>query len=207
MKREAFKQYLQYEKRFSINTIKAYENDLDQFLKYLKSIYEITLADQIKHIHIRSWLVSLMSAGRSNRSINRKLSTLKTYFRFLIRQGSIDVNPMQKVVSPKNSKRLPNYVGLEGMETVLQSRNFGTDYPGIRDRMILLLLYQTGMRRSELLHLKLSDILWSEGLLKVLGKGNKERLIPFGQSIRTDLEAYLTLREQTFPESPENYFF
>ncbi len=201
MKERAFIQYLQFEKRFSVNTIKAYENDLNQFLRFLFITYEIEDARQIAHFHIRSWMVSLLGDGITTRSINRKLSTLKTYFHFLLRQKLIDVNPMQKIVSPKNGKKLPHYVSENGINVVLNERNFGADFVGIRDYTILQVLYQTGMRRSELIGLKERDFLWQKRLIKVLGKGNKERLIPFAAQLEEKIHKYLEIKKDTFPET------
>jgi integrase/recombinase XerC len=140
---------------------------------------------------VRSWLVFLMEGGVSSRSINRKLTTLKTFYRYLIRTGKAEMNPMAKVISPRTSKRLPAFVEKEKMEAVFRDIGFGEGFSGVRNRVILELFYATGMRLSELVNLKEQDIDMDGCTIKVLGKRNKERLIPFGEHTRKVLKSYL----------------
>ncbi|MEM1320132.1 MAG: tyrosine-type recombinase/integrase [Bacteroidota bacterium] len=200
MKQTTFLKYLEFEKRFSPHTLTAYRSDLDQFLSYLNTTYELSEAAQIKHFHIRSWMVRLIEEQISPRSINRKLSTLKTYFRFLLRRGEISQNPMAKVLPPKVGKRLPVFVHQERMELLFERVEFSDDFAGVRDRSMLEVLYATGMRRSELIGLCINDIDFSKAYLKVLGKGNKERLIPFSPALGRILQTYLDQRTEAFPD-------
>ena len=188
MKRNTFIQFLEYEKRFSAHTIKAYQGDLDQFFKFLEKVYGLTSAAEAKHLHIRSWIVDLMQQNISPRSINRKLSSLKTYFKFLLKRQHISKNPMLKVVGPKTGKRLPVFVHQKQMKQLFDLLDFGEGYSGWRDRLMIETLYSTGMRRSELIGLKCVDIDFRKNQFKVLGKGNKERLIPFGSILARNLE-------------------
>jgi integrase/recombinase XerC len=194
--REGFIQYIQYEKRYSPHTVIAYRNDLDQFFGYLSARYGIAEAAEVTHPMVRSWLVELMEEGITPRSVNRKITTLKSFFRYLVRNGAIGVNPMSKVVSPKVSKRLPSFVEKEKMDLVFTEVDFGEGYPGLRDRVILELFYATGMRLSELVNLKDTDIDLGNETIKVLGKRNKERLIPFGHSVKEMFVLYLAEKQR-----------
>lgn len=183
--------YIQYEKRYSPHTVTAYRNDLDQFDNFLKSRFEITDIREANHEIIRSWLVSLMEEGISVKSIHRKLTTLNSYFRFLIREGTLEQNPLRKVIPPKSSKRLPVFIEQERMEFLLDGIDFATGFTGLRDRMILETLYITGMRLSELVQLNEKDIDFSRSELKVRGKRNKERIIPLGKKYLDRLQSYI----------------
>lgn len=194
--REGFIQYIQYEKRYSPHTVLAYRHDLDQFFGYLSERYGVKEANEVTHAMVRSWLVELMGEGIVPRSINRKLTTLKSFFRYLVRNGLIGVNPMAKVISPKTSKRLPVFIEKEKMELVFSGVDFGEGYPGLRNRVIIELFYATGMRLSELVNLKDTDIDLANGTIKVLGKRNKERLIPFGHFVKGLLVAYLAEKQK-----------
>lgn len=194
--KEGFIQYIQYEKRYSPHTVTAYRNDLDQFFRYLSARYGIAEAAEVTHPMVRSWLVELMEEEITPRSVNRKLTTLKSFFRYLVRNGDIGVNPMSKVVSPKVSKRLPSFVEKEKMDLVFTEVDFGEGYPGLRNRVILELFYATGMRLSELVNLKDTDIDLGNETIKVLGKRNKERLIPFGHSVKEMFVLYLAEKQR-----------
>lgn len=198
-----FLRYLKFEKRYSNHTIVAYENDLQQFSEYLNKIYEQNLASQVRHTQIRSWLVALMEAKIDSRSINRKISTLKSYFKFLMKTGSLEKDPMKKVQSPKISKRLPVFIEETNIKDFISSFSYAENFEGIRNKTILILFYSTGMRLSELVNLKISDIDFYNQLLKVLGKGNKDRLIPFGKELNELLKEYLKMRKRNFETSSE----
>ena len=206
MKKTAFLQYLQYEKRFSHHTILAYDNDLNQFYSYLSVSYDLVPDDDIKHIHIRSWIVQLMQNGISNRSINRKLSSLKTYFKFLQKRGDIATNPTTKIVSPKSKKRLVSFLKKSNVESLLDDCQFEDNYSGKRDKLIIEVLYATGMRRAELINLKENHIDFSNQYIKVFGKGGKERLIPFSEKLSGLLKNFITFKEQVL-QSDEDYLF
>jgi integrase/recombinase XerC len=187
---EGFIQYIQYEKRYSPHTVLAYRNDLAQFFSFLSARYQVTEVQDITHPMVRSWLVELMEQGITPRSVNRKLTALKSFFRYQVRNGTIEVNPMARVNSPKMSKRLPVFLDKEKMELVFTEVDFGEGYPALRDRLIIELFYATGMRLSELVNLKDTDVdLYNENI-KVLGKRNKERLIPFASGVKGLLVQY-----------------
>lgn len=205
MKKAAFVKYLQYEKRFSAHTVVAYNHDLDQFVTFLQETYRLTSVSEVRHSHIRSWVIDLLQQGLTPRSLRRKLSTLKTYFRFLLKQGDLTQNPMLKVTIPKVGKRLPIYLQASEMNQLFDQINWENDFSDQRNRLLLSLLYHTGMRRSEVIGLKLQDVDLNTRVLKVLGKGNKERLLPFGVELAQLLRSYLELRKATFPNHPSNH--
>ena len=193
-----FIQYLELEKRFSPHTVIAYSNDLEQFYTYTKETYSLTSAEEVRHFHIRSWIVHLMENKITPRSINRKLSTLKTYFKFIKKRKIIQENPMLKVIAPKVGKRLPVVVKEVELGTLFEKINFGEGYVAVRDEMIMELLYASGMRRSELIQLTPNKIDFYNRQIKVLGKGNKERLIPFAKPLADRLQNYLDIRADEF---------
>jgi integrase/recombinase XerC len=196
----SFLQYLKFEKRYSPHTIIAYENDLLQFSSFLQSTYELENVLHATHSHVRSWLVSLMESGTTARSINRKLSTLKSFFKFNLKNGRVQQNPLAKVIAPKVGKRLPVFINKNQVDLLWQHYDFGDGFPAVRNRMIFELLYATGMRLSELIHLGDADIDHFNGTFKVLGKGNKERIIPFNPALKPALREYLQQRENAFPQ-------
>ncbi len=200
MNATAFLQFLEYEKRLSPHTLTAYRSDLDQFFTYLQDIYGLTSVAEVRHSHIRSWMVHLTQENIQARSINRKLSCLKSFFRFQRQRGAIAHNPLQKVVAPKMGKRLPTFVHRNKIDLLFSEVDFGLGYAGIRNRTILELLYGTGMRRSELMGLKVQDIDLADASLRVLGKGNKERLLPLNPHLMQVLKEYLSVREANFGE-------
>lgn len=201
MKQTQFFQYLQFEKRYSAHTLKAYRSDMAQFFQYLQQRYDSLDIESLSHHHIRSWMVELVEQGITTRSINRKLSCLKTYFKFLRRQGLIDHNPMSKIQMPKVGKRLPTVVGEKQMARLFERVEFPDGFSGVRDRLLLELLYCTGMRRSECAALTVFDIDSERQQIRILGKGNKERIIPIPAHLARLIERYLEIRQQTFPEN------
>jgi integrase/recombinase XerC len=177
MSKSNFVQYLEAEKRFSAHTIKAYLLDVYQFEQFVEEAYEseMKLSDYT-HKHIRAWLVELLTQGLTAKSVNRKLSSLKTYFKFWLRQGDIEINPAAKVVAPKIAKQLPAFVSAEAFDQLDTEIYDTSTWIGLRDKVVMELLYQTGIRVSELLGLKFADV--GANQIKVLGKRNKERLVP-----------------------------
>ena len=196
MKLESFFHYLEFEKRFSVHTITAYRKDLQQFSAYLFDSLEIEDMGQVKHSHIRSFMVSLITEGRQARTVNRKLSTIKVYFRFLLRRGELREDPTLKVSAPKLPKRLPGAVRKEALEVLFSQVQFPEGYEGQRDRLILELLYVTGMRRSELLALRVSDFNWAQQQILIRGKGGKERLVPVSRPLLHEVEQFLKVRSE-----------
>ncbi len=195
----SFYNYLQYEKRYSVHTLVSYTNDLSGFSDYLIKTYGGTTILEARHIHIRSWLVQLMADGIQPRSVNRKLSTLKSFYKFLIKNGHLKKSPLLKVTAPKVSKRLPVFVDEQSMNELL-SRARGNDYFSQRDYLIVKLFYCTGLRVSELALLTIQQINFSQKNIKVLGKGNKERIIPLEKSILEELKLYMTIRQEILGE-------
>lgn len=195
MPTKRFLSHLQYEKRFSAHTLKSYESDLSQFTDYITKEYGSFDIPSINHFYIRSWIVSLIDAGVSPRSVNRKISALKSFFRFLLREKAIELNPMVRIQSPKVGKKLPAFIDEPKMEALFADIEFEEGFKGARDRTILELFYCTGMRLSELIGLNVDDIDFSNQSVKVLGKRNKERIIPLSNSINTALKNYMKERD------------
>lgn len=198
---ELFLNYLKYEKRYSIHTITAYENDLDQFVLFGKTLVEDFCVEKTDHHLIRQWIISLMNNGICSRSVNRKISTLKTFYKFLMREAVIEKNPTDRVVIPKTGKKLPVFVQEKEMNRLLDERFFTEDFEGRRDKAVVSLFYGTGIRLSELVGIRFSDLNLSEKIVKVNGKRNKERLVPFPMEISTVLNDYIRQRNELFPDS------
>lgn len=194
----SFIAFIEFEKRYSPNTILAYRNDVEQFAVFLDQ-FKSSL-DEASHFHIRSWMVSLMKDGDTARSINRKISSLKSFYKFLLRKGVIQNNPTAKVITPKTSKKIPVFVEENSMEKLLNQIKFEDDIFGKRDKLIIELLYATGMRRSELRNIKDADLDSWNSQIKVLGKGNKERLVPLHPSMVIKIQHFIDERKKMLPE-------
>ena len=188
MHKEKFLHYLKHEKRYSVHTLLSYSTDLKQFTNFLSSEFSVKSIRKVNFQLVRSWIAKLLNENISARSVNRKITTLKTYFRFLIREDIINQSPMQKIVSPKTSKRLPVFVEQVKMEQLLNEIDFGVGFLAQRDRLILELFYFTGIRLSELINLKNKDINYSDSTILVLGKRKKERLIPLTSDILSKIK-------------------
>ncbi len=188
---QSFLEYLDFEKRYSQHTLISYKTDLQQFFGYLANAYGQTEINAITPLNIRSWLAELKDDGIAAKSINRKISALKSFFKYLLKQGYISQTPMITVVSPKVSKRLPIFVEEKNIETLFKYVEFSNDWKGKTDRLILSLLYNTGMRLSELINLTEKQVDVSYSQLKVLGKGNKERIIPVSNQLAREIGDYI----------------
>lgn len=204
---ESFYGYLSLERRFSPHTLTAYRGDLSNFIAHCIEQQCLASATEVRHLHIRSWVVARMQAGQSPRSINRHLSCLKTYFRFLKKRGFIEKDPMRKVLAPKTGKRLPVFVQESQMAALFTHVEFGDDYPGKMHRLLLELLYATGIRRSEASNLKISDLDIARSVVRIAGKGGKERLAPFARYLGELLEDFLKTRDTAFPDSNQPWLF
>ncbi len=192
MLKNKFIKYLSAEKRFSEHTITSYSTDLDQFSIFLSEEYQVSNeVSEISFQIVRSWIASLLEKGVTPRSVNRKISTLKTYFKFLIRENVILESPMLKIVAPKSKKRLPVFIEENQIENLLNEVEFDEGFIGERDKLIIELFYVTGIRLSELIDIKIFDINFSNSLIKVLGKRNKERLIPLSINIVNELQTFV----------------
>ncbi len=200
-----FINYLTVEKRYSNNTVQAYLRDLEQFFSFIQATFGIegTLTE-MSHIHIRSWLASLKETGNESASINRKISTLKSFFKYYLKKEEIGVSPMVKIISPKNKKRLPVFVQEKSMDVLLHQTEFDNTITAQTEKLIIELLYQTGMRRSELLQLHKQSVDVSNRQIKVLGKGNKERIIPITKELLLTIQEYLILRSEYALDTTES---
>lgn len=186
--------YLQAEKRYAQHTVKAYKNDLNQFHAFCQ---ETDPEGMDLHFRtIRSWVVFLMDSGYSSRTVHRKLTSLNAYCKYLIKKGQLDSNPMDKVLKPKINKRVPAFIEEGKMEQLLDHYEFGEEFTGIRNRLVLDLLYQTGMRRSELIGLKIGSLDRAGKCMKVTGKRGKDRIIPISDGLMEAVERYLTIRKE-----------
>ena len=203
---KSFLDYLRLERNYSEKTLVSYETDLREFEDYLEETEAELVLAKVHSDVVRNWIVSLMDKGRAATSVNRKLSSLRSFYHFLLRRKRITVNPMLKIVGPKKKKPLPSFVREKDMDRLLDGIPFGEGYEGCRDRTILEMFYVTGMRLSELIGLNDVDVDFSAKLVKVTGKRNKQRLIPFGNELEKDLLIYNKVRNETFPEGTEAFF-
>ncbi|MEQ9402095.1 MAG: tyrosine-type recombinase/integrase [Cyclobacteriaceae bacterium] len=193
---DSFLKYLSFEKRYSSHTVEAYKKDLQQFSGFLFSEFEIEDLISAKHVHLRAWVVSLMEKNLSPRSVNRKIATLKSIYKFLLARDYIDINPAVKLKPLKTDKDLPSFIKEEEIAALLDRVEFTDDFSGKRDQLLLELFYSTGMRLSELTTLKDRDISVYDKSLKVLGKRNKERIIPVSNTLILLIESYLKIKEE-----------
>lgn len=202
-----FLEYLQFEKRYSKNTVIAYMNDIKQFVRYMKGIYGQCEWQGIGHIHIRSWMVDLVKNDITPRSINRKISTLRSFFNFLMRKKVLSKNPTLKIIPPKVGKRLPEYVHEKQIQNLFDTIELD-DFEDRMNRMIIELIYSTGMRRSELINLTDQNIDYSNNMIKVLGKGNKERYIPISVQLTHKIKTWIGFRDDYFDKKQDaEYLF
>lgn len=198
--------YLKLERNYSDKTILSYGKDLEQFEKFLKKLDEKIKLETVDADLIRSWVINLMDEKMAASSVNRKLSSLRSFYRYLLRKGLVQVDPVQKVTGPKKKKPLPTFVKEEDMNKLLDEVPFGDDFEGVRDKLILEVFYVTGVRRSELVALNDADIDYSASTIKVTGKRNKQRLIPFGDRLKGMLSTYQQLRDEMIPQRSEAFF-
>ncbi len=200
---ESFIDYLRYEKRYSPHTVTAYKNDLDQFVQFCTERVGDFHVKNVDAKLIRSWVVELMGQKLSERSVNRKVSTIKSFYKFLMKENVIDNNPAVLLPLPKIRKKLPFFVEENNLQHLLDDGFFTEDFVGIRDKLIITLLYGTGIRLTELLKLKELDVNQRECTIKVLGKRNKERVIPYPVSINKILNLYVNVKNETIGSKTE----
>lgn len=191
----SFVSYLSLEKNYSAHTVKAYQKDIEEFIGFCKTQYELVTIDEVDYSLIRSWIVFLVDTSISNRSINRKVASLKAYYKFLQRIEKIDYNPLSKHKALKTSKKIEAPFSELEMEKVLQQIPFEEGFEGVRNKLMIELLYTTGIRRAELINLKITDVDLSENTIKVLGKRNKERIVPLLLSTKDLFIDYLKERK------------
>ncbi len=192
----SFLDYLQYERGYSEETVKAYRNDISQFEEFVAGQPQYSTLPLVKAECVREWVVVLMDAGYSSVSINRKLSSLKTFYKYLLMKGEIQVDPLSKVVRPKCKKTLPVFLKEREMDRLLDETDFGVGFKGCRDRLILEMFYATGMRLAELIALNDTDVDFFLSVIKVTGKRNKQRIIPFYIELEKGMRGYLERRNE-----------
>ena len=191
---EPFKDFLLFEKKYSKHTVLAYSKDVESFLKFLKIRFNQDDLKEVNYSQIRYWITVLVDQKISNRSINRKISSLKTFYKFLIKIDELNCSPLSKHKALKTKKKVQIPFSVDEIRSVLDT-NIGSDFEAIRNKLIIELLYSTGIRRAELINLKLVDVDFSQNQIKVLGKLNKERYIPLLENIQTTIRLYLKKRE------------
>jgi len=188
---QGFIDYVRFERRYAANTVRSYRDDLEQFFNYLKGVFgELQPAD-ISSAYVRSWLASLKDQKLSSRTITRKISTLQSYFKYMLKMEMITQTPMSNIHVPKISKRLPVFVESRDLKQLFSNIEFPDDWQGKTDRLIISIFYQTGLRLSELINLREDKIDFGNRTIKVLGKGNKERIIPIHSSLMKEIRDYL----------------
>ena len=203
---ESFLQYLQYEKNYSAHTVDAYENDLLQFKQFICGENELN-PREVDALIIRRWVVSLMGEGYSPLSVNRKLSSLKSFFKFLCKYKYVETNPVKKITGPKVNKALPYFVKEKEMDNLLLELEAENTFEGERDKAMLDVFYTTGIRCSELIGLKDEDIDFGAQLIRVTGKRNKQRLIPFSLLLKDVLQGYSAIRDEEIQTPEKQAFF
>lgn len=191
-----FIDYLKAERNYSVNTLIVYGPALNSFVRFVREHGEWKGWGQVTPNDIREWVVADMEKGLAPATVNRQLSALRSMYRYLLRKGAVVADPTRKITGPKNEKKLPEFVRESEMNHLFDKTNFGNDFPGQRDRIVLLLLYSTGMRRAELIGLNLDDVDFFSSTIKVLGKRNKERIIPFGPELKDELTDYIKARQE-----------
>ncbi|MGE4347869.1 MAG: tyrosine-type recombinase/integrase [Flavobacteriaceae bacterium] len=202
----AFQEYLLREKNYSDLTVATYINDLGFFLSFLKSEFDDYTLEEVHYSQIRSWIVSLSERGISNRTINRKISSLKAFYKFLLKIKEIDENPLSKHQSLKNPKKAQ--IPFSEKELIsISNIPFSNDFEGVRDKLIIELFYSTGIRRAELINLRLHSVDLSSKTIKVLGKRNKERILPLLDSVVTLIKQYLSFRSDLEYIKDNDFFF
>ena len=200
---DSFLQHIRNEKNFSSRTIVSYRNDLSQFEEFVVSKIETFDPKLIDASFVRQWIIYLMGEGYSPLSVNRKLSSLKSFFKYLYKLSLIDSQPFKKISGPKANKMLPNFVKEKDMEAILSEESYGNSFEDIRDKTVLEVFYGTGMRCAELASLKDGDINLDTCMLRVTGKRNKQRLIPFSVTLKEILQSYIESREQVLKDSDD----
>lgn len=194
-----FFDYLKYEKRYSAHTLSSYQTDLDAFFTAVTTVYGALSLEEIKHTHIRTWLAELKENGNTAKTINRKISSLKSFFKYQLKLGRLTTSPMAKVVSPKIGSRLPVFVKEQDTDKLLSTLNTATeDWRSLNARMLITLFYATGMRLSELINLTTKQVDEGRQHIKVLGKGNKERILPISKEILDMIIEYQALKKKDF---------
>lgn len=204
---ERFINFLTYEKRYSDHTITAYQNDLNEFQTFIAETYSLDNLMEVEPTYIRSWIVTLLRDGKTNSTINRKIASIKSFYKFVQTTSSETIaNPTKNLITPKKETHLPSFLKTSEIEQLLNSFGETENFTILRDKTIIELLYATGMRRAELMSLTISNINFELRHIKVLGKRNKERIIPIGKSVLENLNQYWQIRVAEYGNEKEHFF-
>lgn len=203
----SFVNYLEHEKRASPHTVLAYKRDLGQFSDFLQLSFGLEQIEDADHSEIRAWIIDLVEQKLSPVTINRKIATLRSFYKFLLQGGKINADPTFKLNALKTPKRLPEFIQEENINRILEDQQYSSDFEGQRDKMVLEFLYLTGVRLSELIQLKWGDIDFHNGSIKVLGKRKKERVIPIAPGLKRNLLVYQKVYEETFTNIDHHHHF
>lgn len=203
---DSFLDYLLYERNYSEGTVKYYRADILELQEFGEELLGDLTPSDVDAELVREWIASLMDRGCASSTINRKLSSIRTYYKYLLRRGEVATDPLQKVTGPKKKKPLPVFLREGEVNRLLDDMDFGEGFEGCRDRMIIEMFYVTGMRLSELVGLDDEDIDFSASLIKVTGKRNKQRLIPFDEELRCSIQEYVKVRNEAFPVRSDAFF-
>ena len=203
---DSFLDYLRYERNYSEKTVLAYGEDISQLKEFAQDEIGEFNPVEVKPELIREWIVSLMDKGYTSTSVNRKLSSLRSFYKFLLKRGEVTVDPLRKITGPKNKKPLPSFLKENEMNKLLDETDFGEGFKGCRDHLIIEMFYATGMRLSELIGLDDVDVDFSASLLKVTGKRNKQRLIPFGEELKEEMRKYVDMRNGQIQKMSDAFF-
>ena len=203
---KSFLDYLRYERNYSEKTVLAYGEDISQLKEFAQDEIGEFNPIEVKPELIREWIVSLMDKGYTSTSVNRKLSSLRSFYKFLLKRGEVVVDPLRKITGPKNKKTLPSFLKENEMNKLLDETDFGEGFKGCRDRLIIEMFYATGMRLSELIGLDDVDVDFLASLLKVTGKRNKQRLIPFGEELKEEMRKYVDIRNEQIQKVSDAFF-
>ena len=204
---EKFLQHLRQEKRYSAHTLLAYANDIKQFETYLHQQYGFSDPVRVESFMVRSWLASLIDNGLSKASLNRKMSSLKSLYKYCYKEGNMLVNPLEKVSPVKKDRKLPSFVEEEKLSELFDRHGFGHDFPGIRDRLMMELFYSTGIRLSELIGLKHRDVDTEGDSIRITGKGNKQRIVPLLREVRQTYDRYCEEKVRLFDKDADSAVF
>ncbi|MGY6520230.1 MAG: tyrosine-type recombinase/integrase [Mongoliitalea sp.] len=204
---DSFINYLEYEKRASAHTVLAYQKDLEQFAEFCATAFEKEDISFAEHAEIRAWVIDLVDSKMSPTSINRKIATLRSFYKFLLRSSEITKDPTYKIKALKTPKRLPEFVQEDAIDKILEEINYPIDFEGQRDRMVMDFLYLTGVRLSELTQLQWKDLDLAQQQVKVFGKRKKERIIPIISRLQENIISYKKVFEETFPNTKESDYF
>ena len=203
---DSFLDYLLYERNYSEGTVKYYRSDILELQDFGKEMLGDLTPSDIDAELVREWIASLMDRGCASSTINRKLSSIRAYYKFLLRRGEVAVDPLRKITGPKKKKPLPVFLREGEIDKLLDDTDFGEGFEGCRNRLIIEMFYATGMRLSELIGLDDKDVDYSASLIKVTGKRNKQRLIPFDEELKFSMQEYVNVRNETIPVRSDAFF-